>query len=396
MSRTFLFVESNTTGTGAAFFRRARALRCDVVLATRDAGRYRLPDQPWLRILHVETEDLAELVAAVEHEPRVDAVWSTSDYFIDAAAEVAGALGLPGPDAGAVRSCRRKDEQAAVLQRAGVRIPRTLVCENGDTAAALAGALGYPLVVKPVVGSGSIGVRLCFSAHDLLDALPVARSPATTGRVLLQAFVPGTEYSVEVFAGRAVAIVRKHLGAPPHFVEVGHDYPVRLRASIDTSLRTTAEAAVAELGLGWGPAHVELKVGEDGTATVIEVNPRLAGGMIPVMIRDSGGPDLIGATLRACLGRPPSMGGSPTRFASIRFAIAPHAGTVRYIDATRARRQVGVRRTEVYLTAGAEVSEPTDFRSRVAHVVAVGERPAATARAAERAVAHIEVEVDGG
>ncbi|MET9735661.1 hypothetical protein ABZZ79_35050 [Streptomyces sp. NPDC006458] len=126
-----------------------------------------------------------------------------------------------------------------------------------------------------------------------------------------------------MFGEEAVVTVAKHLGAPPVFVETGHDVPAAPPAPEATALVDSAVHAVKALGLGWGAAHVELRL--DGRAArVTEVNTRLAGGLIPELVRHARGIDLVGAQVRACLGLPVDLTASPDAAgaASIRFLIA--------------------------------------------------------------------------
>ena len=84
--------------------------------------------------------------------------------------------------------------------------------------------------------------------------------------------------------------------------------------------------ALRALGLGWGPAHVELRLTQDGPR-IVEVNPRLAGGMIPRMVEEALGIDLIEHVVadRRRAGRGRSRP-ARSRAASIRFLLAHGPG----------------------------------------------------------------------
>src|SRR5262249_54068333 len=153
--------------------------------------------------------------------------------------------------------------------------------------------------------------RLCRSAAEvkahaarLLAHATNERGQATPAEVLIEEFVRGPEYSVEVFNGQAVGVTRKHLSPAPYFVEIGHDFPAALPAAARASLAEIATAAVHAIGLTWGPAHVELRLAAAGPV-VIEINPRLAGGFIPELVRLSTGLDLIEATVALAAGVTP-------------------------------------------------------------------------------------------
>ena len=77
-------------------------------------------------------------------------------------------------------------------------------------------------------GSGSIGVRWCGSrvdaerhAADLLAQRVNERGLPVPQEVLIEAYVEGDEYSVEICHGTVVGITCKHLSAAPPFIGTG-------------------------------------------------------------------------------------------------------------------------------------------------------------------------------
>lgn len=394
-----LLVESNTTGTGRQFAARARDLGADPVLLSADPARYPYAAEDGLRTVVVDTADEDALWAAVTGLAAVApvaGVLSSSEYYVATAAGLAARLGLPGPSADAVRACRDKAAQRRTLAEAGVPVPRFSAV--GDAAEAIAAAqwLGGPVVVKPVQGSGSLGVRLCRDRDEVADhakALLAAtvneRGLRTPGVVLVEQYLTGREFSVEVFGEEAVVTVAKHVGAPPVFVETGHDVPAVLPAAQSAALVDTAVRAVGALGLGWGAAHVELRLDGD-VARVIEVNPRLVGGMIPELVRRARGVDLVGAQVRAALGERVDLGGTPDAAgaASIRFLTAATDSVLADVAAAEAaaRAVPGVVDAAVYRPVSTTVVPAEDFRGRVGHVIAAGTAPEESAESAETAL----------
>ncbi|MEU5811389.1 ATP-grasp domain-containing protein [Streptomyces sp. NPDC047718] len=381
--RLLLLIESNTTGTGRQFAQRAAEAGLRPVLLAADPGRYPYAAEDGLRTVTVDTADPAALWRAVRELARtapVAGVLSSSEYFVATAAEVADRLGLPGPSAEAVRACRDKARQRRLLDDAGVPVPGYKDVGGVQQAVAVASVLGLPVVVKPVQGSGSLGVRLCTTLRqvadhggELLAAGVNERGLAAPSRILVESYLSGREFSVEVVGRRAVAVVAKHVGPPPVFVETGHDLPAALPAEQHEALTACAEHAVRALGLGWGAAHVELRL-DRGTPRVIEVNPRLAGGMIPELVRHAYGIDLVAAQVRAAVGEPVEPERSREAGASIRFLTADADGVLGTAEATgtavsRARAIPGVVDAALYRAPGSAVAPAEDFRGRLGHVI---------------------------
>ncbi|MEV4895130.1 ATP-grasp domain-containing protein [Nonomuraea sp. NPDC055795] len=382
----FVLVESNTTGSGRVFCERARELGLRPVVLARDPARYPYVAADGIEARQVDTGDPAVVLAACHRlGGRVAGVTSSSEYHIATAAEVARRLGLPHPDPGAIRACRDKAVQRAVLREAGVPSAAFAPARTPGTAVAAAQRIGFPVVVKPVAGSGSVATRLCRDAaeveaatHHVLntDGLPPQSA------VMVEEYLRGAEYSVETFDDQVVGVTRKHLGAEPYFVEVGHDFPAPLDPAARAAAGELAHAALKALELCWGPAHVEIRYGAAG-ARIVEVNPRLAGGMIPRMVEEATGIDLIRHTVAKAAGRDEPLRPTRERAASIRFLVANEEGTLTGIDGTKdAGRVPGVVEVGLTRAPGQYLVLRRSFQDRLCYVIAAADTGAAAARAA--------------
>jgi argininosuccinate lyase len=392
MKRLLLLVESNTTGTGRLFARRAATLGITPVLLTANPDRYSYIAHDAVDYAVTDTSDAGALLAAartLNRDADVAGITSSSEYYIEAAAACAQALGLPGPAAEAVRACRHKGTQRQILTAAGLGGPR--FTRASTVAEVLDAGIPYPVVLKPCTGSGSLGVRLCADdseaathAATLLRATENERGLAVPAEILVEEYMTDQEYSVEMFAGRAVATVDKHRGPLPWFVETGHDVPSRLPGGSERLLTGAARDAVAALDLAWGAAHVELHLGPAG-ARIVEVNPRLAGGMIPDLVHRAYGTDLIDSQIRAAVGLPilPACA-EPGAAASIRFLTAAARSTIADPDQAIAAALAveGVADAAIYRAVGDIITAAEDFRGRIGHVISMSSRANLAAPAA--------------
>jgi S-sulfo-L-cysteine synthase (3-phospho-L-serine-dependent) len=402
-----VLVESNTTGTGRLFAAAARRLGLTPVLLAAEPGRYPYAALDGLAMQQLDTSDagaLRDAVQALRRAHDVVGVTTSSDYYVVAAARLAGELGLPGVDAEALVRCRDKGAQRRALASAGVNGPVAIECEDAFEAAAAAQAIGGAVVVKPVEGSGSVGVRLCRDAGEagehaarLLAVRHNERGLPIAARVLVEALLPGDEVSVEIVAGQVIGVTGKHLGAPPSFVEIGHDAPLRsTEASSAEEAEKLALAALAALGLAGATAHVELKL-DAGRAAIVEVNPRLAGGFIPELWRLARGIDAVTAVVAAAAGLAPDLRVRHRRAAAIRFVLPREQGQWRAVRGLDEARQVpGVHEVALLREPAGELLLRGDFRDRVGHVIAVAEDGdgAAAAAAANAALGRIELVIE--
>jgi carbamoyl-phosphate synthase large subunit len=145
-----------------------------------------------------------------------------------------------------------------------VRVPRT---ERLDQVADRA-SWDYPVIVKPRTGSGSRDISLIDSAEALGALEP-------TDEFLVQEYLPGEEYSVDVLAdveGHVVASV------PRVRERVDSGVSVAGRTMHDAELERMGAAVAAATGLTY-IANVQFRRDAAGRPALLEVNPRVPGAL---------------------------------------------------------------------------------------------------------------------
>ena len=398
-----LFIESNTSGTGRMFLESASELGFRPILLSVNHSRYEFVSDDLSHAVVCDTSSIEDILTTCQRLAerfKIEAVWSSSEYYIATSAIVAESLDLPGPNSCAVARCRNKNSQRLLTASLYDVAPRSLLAKTTISIQAAAVDIGLPVVLKPVSGSGSVGVRLCATADEVGraaeeifdDLLQQALEPT----LLVEEYIDGAEYSVEIFDGRSVGVTRKHLGALPFFVEVGHDFPAQDDPDSASTLGAFAERVASALGITWGPVHVELKI-KNGVPVLVEANPRLAGGFIPILVRHSLGIDLIEATLRRALGHEVHLRATRTCSASIRFLLCDQPGEEPSEDLiSYVRRQRHVADIRLYskaATLGRVVRG--DFRDRIGHIITVGRDVKEATRAADEAVRGLQGYFEG-
>jgi len=399
---TLLLLESNTTGTGRLFVQTAVKLGVHPVVISKDPSRYPYLVEERVEVFIADTFDYGVLESAVKERfsaASVVGIFTSSEFWTESAARLAKVFGLSGADPEAVALCRSKWKQRERFRRSGLRVPRFWRVDSVERARDILAEESLPLVVKPSQASGSVGVRLCRSENEVIRHVGLLLGLDTDERgfsvpkdVLIEEYLDGPEYSVEMFGLRAVGVTRKHLSPEPFFVELGHDYPARLSDQLAQALREEALLSLETVGLRWGPSHVEIRLTGAGPV-VIEINPRLAGGYIPELVRRTSGVDLIRSTLLAVMGRSPEHGVTQDVCGSIRFLTSPKEGVLIGVDGIKQARSVPcVVDVSVYRTRGDLIRNRGDFRDRLGHVIAIDSSADAASLAAGRALEFLTVE----
>lgn len=147
----------------------------------------------------------------------------------------------------------------------------------------------FPAIVKPRSGSGSRGVKLVEEPADLVG-VPL------DGSYIIQEFLPGEEYSVDVLVrgdGTVVAAV------PRTRDKVDSGVAVASRTVLDRTLIDAATTVAQVIGVR-GVANVQLRRNAKGRAALLEVNPRLPGTLV---LTAAAGANLAALALDDVLGR---------------------------------------------------------------------------------------------
>jgi S-sulfo-L-cysteine synthase (3-phospho-L-serine-dependent) len=405
-----LFVEANTTGTGMLALRTANDLGLRPVLLTSKPERYAGLGEQDCEIVVCETNSLRELRGAIQDRFRRDelaGVASTSDFYAPMVAEIAAWLGLPGNPVSAMATCRDKGLMRETLRLAGVGQPRFALVREGcgqREVAGAVGAVGLPCVVKPVDDSGSRGVLLCGTAAEaaaqiqrILDVRVNVRGMPASRTVLVEEYLDGPEVSVEMFSRdgehTCVGLTAKTVSGHPYFIETQHVFPAALPRETVRVIEDTVRAALRAAGVRMGATHTEVKLTGHGPA-IVEINPRLAGGMIPELIRLATGTDLLEQQLRAAAAQPADLAPRRSAHAGIRFLLATEPGElIQVAGVTEAAQVPGVTAVRVTGQPGALVRPPEDAYDRVGYVIAAGQDPDAVRTALAGAAARIRVDV---
>jgi S-sulfo-L-cysteine synthase (3-phospho-L-serine-dependent) len=395
-----LFVESNTTGTGMLALGAARRLGYRPAFLTAAPQRYPDLARTGADVVLCDTEDLSALTrAASSLGGTIAGVTTTSEFYLAAVARLAAGLGLPGNPPETVRICRDKAAVRHAVDAAGLVQPRWALVGSADEAEEAVARVGLPCVVKPVDDSGSNNVLVATEVEQVRAQIAAVlavrhntRGQPMAGAALVEQYVSGPEFSVEMFSdgdARCVGVTRKTLGVPPFRVETGHLHPAELAPADETALVEHVRALLKTLGVRLGPTHTEIKLGPDGPA-LIEVNCRLAGGMIPELIRLARGVDLLEQQLRCAVGEEPRLeaaaGSEPAGFAGIRFVLAEAEGRLRAVTGReQASRIPGITQVAITAKPGVEVRPPRNAYDRLGYIIGSGETPSAVAAALDAA-----------
>jgi biotin carboxylase len=398
VTRTLLFVSGGVEAVPG--IRRAKALGFRVVVVDRDphAPAMHLADD---RIV-ASTYDEEAVVAGARawmrpRGRRLDGVIAVAADVPRTVAAVAETFGLRGPTPETARLATDKLAMKERFRDAGVPIPWFAALSSAAQLRAVVAERGLPLVVKPVDSRGARGVLRVAAATDLDWAFAEARRASPTGRVMVEEYLEGPQFSTESllvdgrgytpgFAERNYEYLDRFA---PHMIENGGQQPPAIAPSDRAAVIALAEEAGRALGVRSGPVKGDMVLTPSGPR-VIEVAARLSGGWFCTdQIPLATGVDLVGAAIRLAAGdpvRPDELAPTRQRGVAIRYFFPP-PGRVTRIDPGPNAGKPWVHRLGFFVKPGDILEPPTNHTRRAGYVITEGATCAEAVARAEQVVA---------
>ncbi len=373
-------------GTGARIYREyllaSLAQRYDVWLFTHRDLRW---ESPYLVGYHVlDTTDVAAMTDAARRVTP-DGVLTWDDPRVVQAAQVAGALGLPGATPAAALRCRDKHATRTALAAAGVPQATSTLVTSLAQARAAAADTGYPLVLKARALNSSIGVVAVDGPDQLAARFRIARgatSPGVTemppGDVLVEEYLSGPEISIDAawYSGAMAVlfVARKQLGFPPYFEETGHVVDGTDPLLTDGELGRILAAAHAAVGFDTGWTHTEVRLTPAGPK-VVEINARIGGDRIPHLATLALGIEAAPVAAAIACGHQPVTTATRHRVAGIRFAYPDRDTIARSVHVDQNRLPSTVDSVGIVAEPGQELRLPPGghVTGRFAYVTVVAD-----------------------
>ncbi|MEX2445865.1 MAG: ATP-grasp domain-containing protein [Dehalococcoidia bacterium] len=394
------------------FMAAATRLGVEVVVGTdrrnpledADAGRLVALD-------FAQPEHGADQVEAYATLHPLDTIVAVDDGGTLLAARAARRLELPHNAVAAVEATRNKALLRERLAAAGVPGPPSEAVSLATDPAEVAARLEYPVVVKPLALSASRGVIRADDAPQFIAAFERVRAilekPASVDecgveladRVLVEAYLPGVEVSVEGLLDdgrlRVLAVFDKPDPLEgPFFEETIYVTPSRLPQGDLDVLTRTAEAACRALGLTHGPVHAELRLHE-GVAYPIDIAARSIGGLCSRTLDFGTGMSLEEIILRHAVGADVLPYERERRAAGVMMLPIPRAGTLRAVRGIEAAEAVPlIDSVTISIRPGGRVIPLPEGTEYLGFMFARGESPAAVEQALRTAHAALEFEIE--
>lgn len=224
-----------------------------------------------------------------------------------------------GPSADTLEQCGDKVATRAIAESIGIPLLKAseTLGDDPEEWRTEAERIGYPILVKAVLGGGGASLRPVAGADELVEAIESARREAEAAGVgamlYLERFLRGARHIEVQVAGdgvSAVAIGERECSLQRRHQKVIEETPAVNFPDTDRQRLFGYAVRVAETVKLKSLATVEFLYGADGTIAFIEVNPRLQ--VEHPVTELVTGIDLVSLQLDIASGKPlPEVNGEP-------------------------------------------------------------------------------------
>jgi biotin carboxylase len=363
----------------------------------------------WQVPLRVQFDNLAESIKnimAFHREKPVQAVISLDDSASLIAAQASEALGLPHNSPRAALAARNKHEMRKLLVDGGVPCPQFSLHKLTEDPETIATQIAYPVVIKPLLLSGSRGVIRINNPAEFAVAFQRVKRMLGTGseemggnQVLVETYLPGEEVALEGLMEHGQLTVLALFDKPdpldgPFFEETIYVTPSRLPQAVQQSITACTAQAVAALGLFHGPIHAELRINNQGP-WILEVAGRSIGGLCSETLQFGSDMSLEELILRQAVGLEIDTLIRSEQAKGVMMIPIPEAGLLKSYSGVEAAEQVAlIDRVEITAELNYPLVPLPEGDSYLGFIFATGPTPAEVEAALRQAhqVLHFEVE----
>jgi biotin carboxylase len=256
----------------------------------------------------VSTLDMDGVLALARERNAALVIASCVDRANVTAAYVAETLGLPAPY-GFATAALVADKLKMKERLASLGVPTAAFQVVRGVADVDRLSMAYPVVAKPVDTGGSKGVRKAADAGQLRWAVEQAFQITRAGEVLVEEFLDGVEVSADCLVQNGdvrILMLRERFVARGVGGAVLSAYASVSPARISAAALAGIERATRDIARGFGlrttPLLVQFMV-DGNDVRVIELAPRVGGGLNFRLILLKTGVDIVDATVEAYFGR---------------------------------------------------------------------------------------------
>lgn len=380
--------------------KKAKEMGIYVIAADGDPNAVGLKYADKAIVVNITSEEDVLKMARKEHIDGV--IHPCSEVSMNVMGRLNDELGLSGISREQAIRATNKHLMREAFEKGNAPSPKSMLTENAEDAwIHLQNDFSSDGILKPSRNSGSRGIAKVsrgMDKNDFIKAYDIALNESRDKSVLIEQFIDGPEFSVEIIVWNGIvnvlAVTDKKTTGAPHFVELGHNQPSCFSAEDVETLKMAAIAGVKALGVSNCACHAEAKL-MDGKAYLMEIGARLGGDFISTELTHlSTGIDMVAAAINVALGLEPDLiPKEDPKGVCIRY-FCPKPGRLVSISNTEILNNPHVYLWEIYRKVSDIIPEVTSSLCRSGHVIVTEETPQKAIVLAENLIHNVKMETE--
>jgi len=183
-----------------------------------------------------------------------------------------------------IKKAEDRDLFRAAMENIGLRVPKSAIARNMESALESAERVGYPIIVRPSFTLGGTGGGVAYNPEDLEKWAARGLDASLIHQIMLEESVIGwKEFELEVMrdGNDNVVIICSIENLDPMGIHTGDSVTVAPAQTLSDKeyqvMRDASIAVIREIGVETGGSNIQFAVNPaDGEMVVIEMNPRVS------------------------------------------------------------------------------------------------------------------------
>lgn len=400
---SIIFMESNIDGSSYEGIKAAKSLGFYVHLFTqKDHFLNKQTNCLEIDEIHMvnfeEIEKVEEKIVTILSKHQIACIISFMDSFIHLAARLSNQYCHTTLTVHAIKRMENKILTRKHLERKEYS-PWYVVIQSSQSLDSVIPRVKdrFPLVLKMPLSCGSKDVFLVYSESQLRHRIRYIRNRYLHKDVMIEEYLVGPQYMVEVIAYKGeievVAVIEQEVTKKERFIVTGYSISSEIDQELYNSLVEVSKKIIVDLGLETGNCHLELRHIE-GKWKLIEVNPRISGGVMNRLIVESHHFNYAEQILKLYIGQKPYLKKGKICSVYAHYIITNTIGILSSVTGIHKASEIpGVVSIFIKPRIGHLVIPPLAMGQRLGYVLAKGKTSKEAKTIALNAASHIQFHV---
>jgi biotin carboxylase len=255
-----------------------------------------------------------------------------------------------------------------------------------------------PLIVKSPLSTGSKDVLLANDEKQLRLSMQELRKKKENEQILLEEYLTGPQYLIEAFVHNGkvhiIAIIEQEITFLQRFIVTGYCLLAEINHRLYDKIFEAVNSILQAFQMKNGAFHLEMRLVQ-GELKLIEINPRISGGVMNRIIEVGFGINLVEETIQLILGNEPCLTKKHCKFVYAHYLTVDSIGKLSKVTGkNRSSQYAGVEEVYIKPRKGQILRPPLSMGDRYGYILASSDDKEEAKRIAREAASEVRFYID--